>query len=379
MKTLVKLAAGLVAGVVLAGGVAAAFGAEWGRGEDERETMRIAMLSDGGSFSDQSYNQSCREGLEELMFTGAPVYVQFYEPLAEEQFAKQMAALAERNYRVIIGIGYGMSKALGQVAKQYPKTFFVGVDSVDVELQDNIQLLAFQVDECAFPAGYLAAAWAVSKDPEDPVVGWVGGKDVDSVNQFLVAYVNGVKLYNERKGQNVRVVGGYAGSFTRAASGGTAARKAVKAGADVIFAVAGAAGRGALEATKAAGKWAIGVDTDQFYMVPEADDILLTSCVKRMGRAVRDNIQGMLEGQFWGGTTYVGNLENHGIGLAPFHHFEKDIPEELRRELLDIQRDILNGRLSTGWAPGTGVPVEAGGTGGAAGTARIEGCGAVEE
>ncbi len=312
--------------------------------------MRVAMISDGGTFNDQSFNQNCREGLEELMYAGAPLFVQFYEPLAEEQFAKQMAALAERNYRVVIGIGYGMSKALGQVARQYPETFFVGVDSTGIAPCENLQVLAFQVDECAFPAGYLAAAWADMKDPEDPAVAWVGGLNVDSVNQFVVGYVNGVKLYNERKGRNVRIVGGYAGSFTKPAAGGCLARKFLAGGADVVFAVAGATGQGALLAAKEAGKWAIGVDTDQYYTVPEAAEVLLTSCVKHMGRAVRDNVQGMLEGQFWGGTQYVGNLANHGVGLASFHDFDDEVSADVKRELLDIQRDLLSGQLSTGWA-----------------------------
>lgn len=347
MHAWMKMAGALVLGAMVAVSTAEAAGNGAGA---KKSPMRVAMISDGGTFNDQSFNQNCREGLEELMYAGEPLFVQFYEPLAEDLFAKQMAALAERNYRVVIGIGYGMSKALGQVARQYPKTFFVGVDSTGIALCDNLQVLAFQVDECAFPAGYLAAAWADMKDPENPTVAWVGGLNVDSVNQFVVGYVNGVKLYNERKGRNVQVRGGYVGSFTKPTAGEALAKKFLDDGADVIFAVAGATGRGALLAAKNAGKWAIGVDTDQYYTVPEAGDVLLTSCVKRMGRVVRDNVQGMLEGQFWGGTQYVGNLANHGVGLASFHEFEDDIPADLKRELLDIQRDLLGGQLSAGWA-----------------------------
>ncbi|MBQ9344224.1 MAG: BMP family ABC transporter substrate-binding protein [Kiritimatiellae bacterium] len=356
MDSWLKLTAKMVAGVALA--ILAAWSspsrAEAPRldAHPDQGPMRIAMISDGGTFDDQSFNQNCREGLEELMFADAPIYVQFYEPLADEQFAKQLCALAERNYRVVIGIGYWMSKALAQVAPQYPKTFFVGVDAVQLHPLENVQILTFQVDECAFPAGYLAAAWADLKDPDDPVVAWIGGMDIDSVNQFIVGYVNGVALYNQRKQAHVRVLGDYTGTFTRPAAGAALARRFLREGADVVFPAAGASGFGALLAAKDAGKWAIGVDSDQFYTVPEASDILLTSCVKRMDRAVRENVRGMLEGQFWGGTTYVGNLANHGIGLASYHAFDDQIPDALKADLLAIQRDILNGRQSTGWKPG---------------------------
>ena len=73
--------------------------------EPATNVLRVAMLSDGGSFADNSFNQSCREGLESLLYAGAPLFVQFYEPLGTEDFALQMGAFAERGYRLVIGIG----------------------------------------------------------------------------------------------------------------------------------------------------------------------------------------------------------------------------------------------------------------------------------
>lgn len=56
-----------------------------------------------------------------------------------------------------------------------------------------------------------------------------------------------------------------------------------------------------------------------------------------------------LANQFWGGTRYVGNLANHGVGLAPYHDFADKIPARLQQEILNIQRRLLDGTLSTGW------------------------------
>ncbi|MBR6020864.1 MAG: BMP family ABC transporter substrate-binding protein [Kiritimatiellae bacterium] len=319
------------------------------RPTDRDNLLRVAMVSDGGSFADNSFNQSCREGLEELLYAGAPLFVQFHEPLPSEDFGRQLGAFAERGYRLVIGIGYLMERPLAKLAKEYPETFFVGVDTPVADPPPNLQVLSFQVDECAFPAGYLAAAWAAMQDPSDPAVAWIGGRDVDSVNQFVTGFTNGVAHFNKVKRKKVRVEGRHVGTFTDEGVARAAAEEYIDGGADVVFGVAGKAGTGAIRAAHARGKWAIGVDTDQYYTLPKEGHCLLTSCLKRMDRAVKTVVQGVLEYQFWGGSSYVGNLANHGIGLAPFHDFEAAVPLSVKHELFDIQRALIKGRLSTGW------------------------------
>ena len=324
--------------------------------------MRVAMLSDGGTFNDNSFNQNCREGLEELMYSGAPIYVQFVETYAPTNFERKLAAFAERDYRLIIGIGYRMAEPIARVAADYPRTFFACVDGNYETPPHNVWALTFQVDECAFPAGYLAAAWAELQDPKDAAVAWVGGMDVESVNQFVTGFRNGVRHFNKLKNKKVRILGDYVGAFDDFAAGRALGEKLLDDGADVIFGVGSISGNGAIAAAKERGKWAIGVDTDQYNTLVDQQDILLTSCLKRMDRAVNQVVTAALDNQFWGGTRYVGKLANHGVGLAPFHHFETLIPEHLKKEVLDIQRNILDGDITTGWpekqAPAEEKPAE---------------------
>ncbi len=312
--------------------------------------MRIAMLSDGNTFSDNSFNQTCREGIEELMFSGAPLYVQFSETLSPANFERKLAAFAERDYRLIIGVGYRMAAPIATVAAEYPRTLFACVDGDYAEIPHNVWALTFQVDECAFPAGYLAAAWADLRDPQDPAVATIGGVDCESVNLFVAGFRNGALHYNKIKNKNVRVLGGYVGSFEDFDGGKKLALEQLDAGADVIFGVGSISGNGGIAAAKERGKWAIGVDTDQYNTLVDQQDILLTSCLKRMDRAVNQIVTAALENQFWGGTRYVGDLANLGVGLAPYHDFEDQIPERLKKEIVDIQRNILEGDLSTGWS-----------------------------
>ena len=312
--------------------------------------MRVAMLSDGNTFSDNSFNQTCREGLEELMYSDAPLYVQFVETLAPRNFERKLAAFAERDYHLLIGIGYRMAAPIEAVAAEYPRTLFACVDGDFADPPHNVWAITFQVDECAFPAGYLAAAWADMQDPKDPAVAATAGVDCDSVNQFVVGFRNGALHYNKVKGKNVRVLEGYVGSFDDFEGGKKLAFEQLDAGADVIFGVGSISGNGGIAAAKERGKWAIGVDTDQYNTLVDQQDILLTSCLKRMDRAVKQVVTAALENQFWGGTRYVGDLANLGVGLAPYHDFENQIPERLSKEILDLQRRILEGAISTGWS-----------------------------
>ncbi len=347
MKNLPAVA--LVAAMLAGSALPAAQADDLPPGAGRTGPMRVAMLSDGGTFSDNSFNQNCREGLEELLYAGAPIYVQFCETIAPANFESKLAAFAERDYRLIIGIGYRMAAPIAAVADQYHRTLFACVDGDYADPPHNVWALTFQVDECAFPAGYLAAAWAVLKDPLNPAVAYVGGVDTDSVNQFIVGFRNGVLHYNKVWNKAVRVLGGYVGSFEDFEAGKKLAREYLADSADVIFGVGSISGNGAIAAAKEYERWAIGVDTDQYNTLPEQQDILLTSCLKRMDRAVNQIVTAALDNQFWGGTHYVGNLANHGVGLAPYHDFADQIPEQLQKEITSIQLRILEGELSTGW------------------------------
>ena len=319
-------------------------------------TLRIAMLSDGGTFNDHSFNQSCREGVEALLAHGLPLYVQFYETSSDVPFEKPLSAFAERNYRLVIGVGYYMGKAVTEVARRYPRTRFISVDGLSDDIPPNLLLLTFRVDQCAFPAGYLAAAWADLRDPENPAVACIGGKDVSSVEPFITGFRSGVEHYNDTHARSVAVHTAYVGSFSDPDRGRRVAERLLKDGADVLFGAAGHSGEGIIAAAAEAGKWAIGVDTDQYEALPEYQDCILTSCLKRMDRAVANTISAIMENQFWGGTRYEGTLENHGVALAPLRLYETQLPPEILTDLEQIQRQILSGTLPTGYLPPAPTP-----------------------
>jgi len=316
--------------------------------EAEHPQLKVGMVSDGGKFDDAGFNQNCKEGLERAM-AHFKVYGFFRESFSPKDHLRNLAALAGRDYALILGIGDLMKDAMAAAARKHPQRRFAMVDGVYDPPLPNVRSLSFQVDEAAFPAGYLAAAWADLKDPADPMVGFVGGMRIETVEQFTEPFAAGVKYYSEKNNRPVTVRGLYAERFTDFKAGKKLGAELIAAGADVVFAAGSLTGNGALAAAKEHGKWGVGVDVDQYYSLLDEQDILITSVVKKMDNAVYAVVKDLAEGKFEGGTLYVGTLANDGVGLAPFHNFEPDIPERIKQDLIEIQDQIKSGKLKTGW------------------------------
>ena len=81
------------------------------------------------------------------------------------------------------------------------------------------------------------------------------------------------------------------------------------------------------------------------YETTTFGDLMLTSVLKHVGQSVYDTIEAELAGEFVP-EAYIGNLENGGVGLAPFHDFEDRVPDELRTQLDQLQADIIAGRIT---------------------------------
>jgi basic membrane protein A len=310
--------------------------------------LNVGMVSDVGGVDDASFNQNTWEGLvrarDEL-----GVSATFIESQAQADYEPNITELAEQGFDLIFTVGYLINEDTAQMAPLYPDTQFAGIDQWFDPPIDNVAAVTFAVDQAAFPIGYLAAGWASLQDPDDPHVGYVAGMEIPPVQQFIVAYEAGVAYYNEQKGADVQVSGVYVGDFEAADEGKIQGNSLIDEGVDVIFGVGGKTGNGGLAAAKERGKWGVGVDVDQYYTLPNEKDILLTSTMKRLDNSVVGVTEMELNGEFPGGEVYVATLENGGVGLAPFHDFEDQIPDELKAEIDAIIEAIKSGELSTGW------------------------------
>ncbi|MGD8791862.1 MAG: BMP family ABC transporter substrate-binding protein, partial [Anaerolineae bacterium] len=319
--------------------------------EPSDEALKVGMVSDVGGIDDASFNENTWEGLQRAQ-EELGVQAQFIESQAQADYEKNITEFGEQDYDMIITVGFLLGDATAKMAEVYPEVNFAIIDFAYDPPIDNVAGIVFNVDEAAFPIGYLAAGWAVLQDPDDPQIGYVGGMQIPPVEQFIVAYEAGANYYNEQKGTDVQVKGVYVGDFEAPDEGKIQGQSLIDEGVDVIFGVGGKTGNGGLAAAKENGKWGVGVDVDQYFTLPNEKDILITSCMKRLDNAVFSVVESAQNDAFPGGGVYVGTLANGGVGLAPYHDFEGEVPDELKDEVDVIIAGIKAGEINTGWPVG---------------------------
>ncbi len=309
--------------------------------------LKILMLADG-AFDDNSFNQSCKEGLlkaqDEFDLTAEFVVVDNMTGLDA-----RLDQYASADYDLIITNGFLFAEALEDAAGRHPTARFAMVDYVYDSIPANVTCIVFAADEAAYPLGYLAAAWADLQDGADPRAGYVGGMDIHPVRQWTDSFCNGAGYYNSTYAKQVVCPGAFAEDFYDNATGKALAEGLINDGVDVILGCGGAAGNAALEAAKEQGAWGIGVDKDMYNVLPEVKDILLSSGIKRFDTGVYAVVATLVTGAFYGGSVYEGALSNGGIMLAPYHDFDDVIPETIQADITDIIDGIKNGSIDTGW------------------------------
>jgi basic membrane protein A len=311
--------------------------------------FKVGMVSDIGGVDDKSFNENTWQGL--LMAEDQyGIQVAFIESQAQADYEANLIEFAEQDYDLIIPVGFLLADATDKVAPEYPDTKFAIVD-VGWLSQPNLKGIEFYTDEAAFGVGYLAAAMADILDPADPKVGHVSGMQIPTVEIFNYAYEAGVNYYNQQYGKSVGFTGVYVGDFEAPDEGKVQGNSLIDEGVDIIFGVGGKTGNGGIAAAKERGKWAVGVDVDQYYTLPNEKDILITSTIKKLDAAVFGVITEILEGRWVGGESYYGSLTNGGVGMAPFHDFEGQVPANIVEDLRAINSGILNGTIDTGWPP----------------------------
>ncbi len=313
--------------------------------------FRVGMVTDVGGIDDKSFNATSWQGME-LAKQELGVEVAYLESQQQADYASNITQFIDQGYDMIVTVGFLLGDDTKKFAEQYPNVKFAIVDFAYDPPIPNVLGLTFATDEAAFLAGYLAAGMTKTGK-----VGTFGGIKIPPVTIFMVGFEYGVNYYNQKHGTNVQVLGWstakddglFVGNFESTDDGRRAGEELIAEGADIIMPVAGPVGLGTAAAVKDhPGTMLIGVDTDWCISAAEYCPVTLTSVMKNMHIAVRDAIKMAKEGTFQGGV-YVGTLKNGGVGIAPFHEFDDDVPASLKAELEEVAKGIKDGTIDTGW------------------------------
>src|SRR5438067_11472797 len=218
-------------------------------------------------------------------------HVRFIEPRDGSDRESGLRLLAAEGMDLVIGVGFIFTDDLTQLAKDYPRTNYAGIDfavSTDpagnpIPPPPNVAALKFREEQGSFLVGALAALESKTKK-----LGFVGGMDSPLIVKFEAGYRAGVKAVCPQ----CTVLVGYAGvtpeAFRNPGKGKELALSQYGQGADIIYHASGSTGLGVFEAARATGHLAIGVDADQYAAAPGH---VLTSMARGADQARRDVIK----------------------------------------------------------------------------------------
>ena len=225
---------------------------------------------------------------------------------------------------------------------------FIGVDQGHAaDALNNVTGLVFPEDNAGFLVGALGAMMS-----ESHVIGAVCGTDVvPAVWRFGEGYKAGAAYADgmNKTTTEVQVVYhsdvGFDKTFTDPEWGAQTAKAMMDNGADAIFGCGGLTGNGAITAAAQAGKYAIGVDADQYLTLPEAAPRMLSSAMKLITPGVAELAAAVKDGSVVAGD-FVGTA-----GFAPYHDLDSKVPAEVKTAMEKINAGLLDGSIKTGVSP----------------------------
>ena len=313
------------------------------------------MVSDAGGFDDKSFNQLGFEGLNEASaeLGVEPITV---ESASETDYAPNIDSLVSQGCNLIVTVGFALSAATLAAAEANPDIEFALIDdAADADFNgtpdfDNTKPIVFNTAQAAFLVGYAAASYSKSG-----IVATWGGMNFPTVTIFMDGFAQGVAYYNSENGTAVQVLGydpaspdtaTFTGGFEANDVAKSTAQNFIDQGADILLPVGGPIYQSAVAAITDSGKdiALIGVDADLFETDPSTQDIIFTSILKGIKSATSAVVADAAAGNF-SNESYVGTLENDGVGYAPFHNFESLVSPDLAGQLETIKAGIIDGSI----------------------------------
>lgn len=315
----------------------------------------VGLVTDVGKVDDKSFNQTAWEGVQQAKTEGNADWVQYIETVDSKDYDKNISTFADAGYNAIVTVGFNLTEATYAAAVKYPNVKFIGIDqflSQDDAHPDwplaNLVAIVYNEDQSAFLVGALGAMMSKTHS-----LGAVCGTDaVPPVWRYGEGYKAGAAYADAKMGTSTEVTVvyhsdvGFDKTFTDPTWGADTANSMIDKGADVIFGCGGKTGNGAVDAAANRGVYAIGVDTDQYFTLPEAAARMLSSAMKPETEPVAAVIQLTKADTFPSSGLYVGPS-----GYAPYHDLASDVPSNVDSEMQAILKGLNDGSITTNVPP----------------------------
>ena len=294
-------------------------------------TAKLGLVTDIGGLNDRSFNFLANQGrlrAQKQLKISTRVLIS----KSNADYVPNLATLARQGYSPIVGVGFLMADAVNTVAQRFPNTQFAIVDFSNAALKNkpkNVLGLVFSEQEAGCLVGTAAALVTKSN-----TLSSVGGIKIPPVDKFIAGY----QFCAKKAKKGIKTLNAYSQDFVAQDKCKEAALNHINAGADIVFAVAGQCGLGALDAAKENGKKGIGVDANQFYLGRH----ILTSAQKKVDVAVFTAAQLVTQNKFKGGADMTFTIKNNGIDYG------KPLRASLavKRAVEKVKNDIKAGKFA---------------------------------
>lgn len=296
-------------------------------GADVGSDWKVAMITDYGDITDESFNQATYEGAKSWCESN-DVDFTYYKPTdnTDAERIKSIELAADNGYNLIIMPGYAFAPAIDATAEDYPDVKFVALDVAKGDLlaahfgaeynynpddplwagyvlPSNVYCAVYQEELAGYMAGYAAVKEGYTK------LGFLGGMAVPAVIRYGYGFVQGCD--DAANGAAIEIKYVYGNQFYGDNDITTYVSNWYAAGTEVIFACGGGIYTSAGEAAKNnGGKKVIGVDVDQKATIDGqyGAGTCITSAMKGLSATVKAKLTEIITEE-----TFVSKIETLGL------------------------------------------------------------------
>lgn len=280
------------------------------------EEMSVAMITDYGDITDQSFNQTTYEACKAYADENG-VDFKYYKPTSDSD-ADRVAMIEQAiddGYTVIVMPGYAFANAIKETAGSgdYDDITFVALDvgagdlGEDFEVPANLYCATYQEELCGYMAGYAAVKLGYTK------LGFCGGMAVPAVIRYGYGFVQGADAAAaEIEAEGVEIKYAYANQFSGDADITAYMDTWYGAGTEIVFACGGGVYTSVAEAAAKADGKVIGVDTDQAALIDGSygEGMTVTSAMKGLAPTVQTLLTAIQDGSW---SEYGGKIDTLGL------------------------------------------------------------------
>lgn len=293
--------------------------------------FKVALLLPG-TINDNGWNSAGYNAVENLKTTYG-VQTAYTENIAASDIEEFLRGYATQGFQMVVCHGSQYIDYILKVAPEFPDTkFLISYGDEDKSQAPNVACVG--PIETGFLAGAVAAAVSTKGS-----VAILGGEESPSIKASVDLFEQGAKYMNP----DVKVYTGYIGTLTDADKAKEMAKTVISEhDVDVIVGCANAAGMGVIQAADEAGIYALGFNSDQYNVAPDA---VVVSILRNFNVMYDDVFQKIVNGTFEA-TLYPYGIAQGGTILSDWHGWDAKLPAESVQKIEQMFQDFKDGKVT---------------------------------